>query len=1005
MLCSACESPVPVHARECPVCGTATPVHADVTNVVTQADDGTFIMETAELPATAVGGATGWSKATAPGSRAEEPEALSPGSVLGGRYEILRVLGEGGMGAVLQARDREVDRVVALKVIRSELVGSPDILRRFRQELVLARQVTHRNVVRIFDLGVSDGIRFITMEYIEGRELAALLEEKGKLAPEEAASIMLQVCHGLAAAHAEGVIHRDLKPQNIMLDTQGRAAVMDFGIANSVANANEPPQANEPVAPLEGPANLTRAGSLLGTPRYMSPEQAQRQTVDYRSDLFTVGLLLYECLTGKVPSGGKTLDQVLKHRSTVQVKPLAETDPSIPAALSRIVSKCLEIDPAKRYQSADEVVYDLELYLGIRHLLPKGISRTQAVAAGALVILLSVATAFGLFKLRNRPVASKPQVTVMVGDFTNSTGNPVFDGTIEPSINTALEGASFITAFNRGEAHKVAQQLFGSPLLSDKTARLVAAREGVGVVVSGGIAKDGGGYRVSATAIDAGNGKDLVSTSGRMRNPGDLPRVVGSISAAIRKALGDTTPKGAQIAAAETFSSKSLEASQQYARAQELQFSGKWNQALDAYHRSIQLDPDLGRAYAGLAATLANLGRTQDAAAMYRMAMSKVERMSDREKYRTRGGYYLLRRDYQKAIEQYKALVKQYPSDSAALTNLSLAYFYQRNMSAALEEGKRALRMNPDNLLVLNNLGLFAMYAGDFDTAVTESQRLLKLNPSFQKAYVCLGLSLLGLGKVAEAADAYRTLAGLGASGASDAATAQADLAWYQGRREDAIQALTQAVETDTAAKELDRAAVDWAGLAQLWLERKQTAKAVSAADHAVSGAGSGENILYPVALVYLQTGNEKKAAALAARLGQRFEAEPQAYGKLIQAETQMKHGEYREAVKTFLAARALADTWLGRFGLGKAYLKAQAFTEADTELDACLKRKGEAAAVFLDDEPTFHVLPEVYFYLGQAREGLQSPGAAESFRTYTAIRDKSADDPLLAYARKHAHL
>ena len=510
------------------------------------------------------------------------------------------------MGAVLQARDREVDRVVALKVIRSELVGSPDILRRFRQEFVLARQVTHRNVVRIFDLGVSDGIRFITMEYIEGRELAALLEEKGKLPPEEAASIMLQVCQGSAAAHAEGVIHRDLKPQNIMLDTQGRAAVMDFGIANSVANANAPREASEPAAVLDGPAKLTRAGSLLGTPRYMSPEQAQRKTVDHRSDLFTVGLLLYECLTGKVPSEGKTLDQVLKHRSTVQVKPLVETDPSIPAPLSRIVAKCLEIDPAKRYQSADEIVHDLEAP-GYRSLLPKGISRTQAVAAGALVILLSVATAFGLFKLRNRPVASKPQVTVMVGDFTNSTGNPVFDGTIEPSINTALEGASFITAFNRGQAHKVAQQLFGSPLLSDKTARLVAAREGVGVVVSGDIAKDGGGYRVSATAIDAGNGKDLVSTSGRMRNPGDLPRVVGSISAAIRKALGDTTPKGAQIAAAETFSSKSLEASQQYARAQELQFSGKWNQALDAYHRSIELDPDLGRAYAGLAATLANL--------------------------------------------------------------------------------------------------------------------------------------------------------------------------------------------------------------------------------------------------------------------------------------------------------------------------------------------------------------------------------------------------------------
>src|SRR5574337_1351993 len=157
--------------------------------------------------------------------------AVRPGQVLGGRYEILQLLGEGGMGAVYKARDLALDRVVALKVIRPEYASHPEILRRFKQELILARQVTHKNVIRIFDLGEADGIKFITMDYIEGRDLRHLLSERGKLPPGEAVGIIRQICHGLEAAHTEGVVHRDLKPQNIMVDAAGRVWVMDFGLA------------------------------------------------------------------------------------------------------------------------------------------------------------------------------------------------------------------------------------------------------------------------------------------------------------------------------------------------------------------------------------------------------------------------------------------------------------------------------------------------------------------------------------------------------------------------------------------------------------------------------------------------------------------------------------------------------------------------------------------------------------------------------------------------------
>src|ERR1039457_5529086 len=230
MLCPACKTPVPGSELQCPACGTATPADDDATQMFVEEN---FAQGSADLTQ-ATPEPRGWSKPFTPSDAiAYRRVSLAPGSVLGGRYEILKTLGEGGMGSVFKDHDKEVDRIVALKVIRPELAGRTEILQRFRQELVLAQQITHRNAVRIYDLSVADGVRFISMEYIEGQELREFLDNRGKLPAREAAEFMLQVCYGLAAAHGQGIVHRDLKPQNIMIDKQGRAAVMDFGLAGS----------------------------------------------------------------------------------------------------------------------------------------------------------------------------------------------------------------------------------------------------------------------------------------------------------------------------------------------------------------------------------------------------------------------------------------------------------------------------------------------------------------------------------------------------------------------------------------------------------------------------------------------------------------------------------------------------------------------------------------------------------------------------------------------------
>ena len=274
---------------ECPIChasnppGSQTCFRCSTPFAVGPADTPTTLDSSYDPEATVAvgGGATGWSVPIRKSGALDPSAPLEPGTVLGERYEILKRLGEGGMGAVYKARDRELDLFVALKVIRPELASHPDILRRFKQELILARQVTHKNVIRIFELGMADGRKFITMDYIDGRDLKSILVERGKLPPDEAVRIIRQVCRGLEAAHAEGVVHRDLKPQNIMVDANGRVWVMDFGLARSMD--------------LVG---ITRTGALMGTPDYMSPEQARAEKVDARSDLFSLGIIFYEILTG-----------------------------------------------------------------------------------------------------------------------------------------------------------------------------------------------------------------------------------------------------------------------------------------------------------------------------------------------------------------------------------------------------------------------------------------------------------------------------------------------------------------------------------------------------------------------------------------------------------------------------------------------------------------------------------------------------------------------------------
>ena len=928
---------------------------------------------------------------------AGEAPTLTIGSVFGRRYEILQLLGEGGMGAVYKARDLEVDRLVALKVIRPELAGNPQVLRRFKQELILTSKITHKNVIRIYDLGQAEGVKYISMEFIAGQDLRTLLRNRTKFKSEEAVRIIQQICRALEAAHSEGVIHRDLKPHNIMVDANGRVSVMDFGIAHS----------------MEG-SGITQTGALLGTPEYMSPEQARGTKVDERSDLFSLGIVFYELLTGKTPFQADTMLGTLVRRTQERAVPPVKVDPSIPQYVSDVITRCLATHPEDRYQSATEVLQELETWQPTRQTPLTRVSTRPAPAvpardwkrhgkwmAIATTVLVLAVVAFLLRDRFTSSVAAPRQpVSVLVADFHNTTGDPIFDGTLEQVFNIALEGASFINSYSRGEARKLAATLQpNATRLDEPLARLVALREGLSYIVTGSIALEGRTYRLSARALNAA-GKLAASGEMQAGNKESVMVVVGKLAARIRTALGDDTPESLQLAAAETFSAASLEAAHSYAQGQELLWAGKAEDAIRSYLRAVELDPNLGRAYASLSAAYANREQRQLAEQYFQMAMARIDRMTDREKYRTRGVYYLLVRNTQKAIEEFSALLKRYPGDLAGLSNLALAYQWRREMSRALEEGRRATQLYPKYILPRNNLANSALYAGDFDTAVREAKAVLELNPSYSKAYITLALSALAQGRPGEAAEIYGRLKGLDKFGASRAAIGLADVALYEGRVADAVALLEQGAQGDLANNSPGAAARKLSMLAEAQLLLAGRAAALLAAERAL--AASLENsVLYSVAQVYLQTGQESKAQALATELRRRLEPDPQAYAKLLEGEALLKRGKAREAIPLFQEAQKLAETWLGHFALGRAYLEAGAFTEADSEFDVCVKRRGEAAEAFLDPMPTYRYVPPLYYYRGRALEGLKSPGAAQAYKTLLAVKERAVKDPLVEAARR----
>src|ERR1700686_3400718 len=704
MQCPLCQAENPPSAVSCTKCSTPLPIDDQILNATLA--DGT--LNEGPTPR----GTSAWSVAVTPtpGAPYAQGEELV-GRLLAERYEILELLGQGGMGAVYKARDTELERLVALKLIRADLAGNPEILRRFKQELILAREVTHRNVIRIFDLGQAKGFKFITMEFVEGRDLRVVIREKGKLSQEETVRIISQVCRALESAHAAGVVHRDLKPQNIMLDAKDRVYVMDFGIAHS----------------LETPG-MTQTGALMGTPEYMSPEQAKGMKVDPRSDLFALGIIFYEMLTGISPYKAETALATLLKRTQERPQSPAEFDPAIPKAISDVVMKCLEIDRDHRFSSAREILEDLgqEAPTSVRtraSTLPPVIPAPQAekilpfvryrtwIAGGATVVLLAVlGIAFRDKVFPTKRAAPVEQASLAVLPFRNASGDASLDWlgpSLADMLSTDVGPSGRLRTISPDRLHQVLSDLRITPGTGiDQTmVGRIAEFSNADTVVWGQYAKFGDQIRIDATLLDLKHNRRAplkIEAAGEK----EIPGAVDGLSELIRKNLA-VSPDVLKELKASSFqpSSKSVPALRHYNQGVQLLRDGKNLEAARTLRAAIQEDPQFALAYSRLAGTDSALGYDTDAEKYSRKAVELSQQLPLAEKYLIEANHARVMKDNKKAIEAYENLAKTLPDNSDVEYALGSLYVDKGDYDKARTQFSKILQSDPKNIKALWQMG------------------------------------------------------------------------------------------------------------------------------------------------------------------------------------------------------------------------------------------------------------------------------------------------------------
>ena len=729
MKCSQCQFENPGDTRFCGSCGA--PLHPSKESVSSRT-------ETMQTPR----------------------KELTSGSTFAGRFQVIEELGKGGMGKVYKVLDKDLDVKIALKLLKPEISSDEETIARFRNELKVARTVTHKNVCRMYDFGKAEGTYFITMEYVPGEDLKSTIARVGQLSVGKTIAVIKQVCDGLAEAHRLGVVHRDLKPQNIMLDREGNARIMDFGIARTFRTKG-----------------LTGGNVMIGTPEYMSPEQVEGKDIDKRSDIYSLGIVLFEMLTGRIPFEGESVFSVALKQETQPPPDPRTINSQIPEDFSRLVLKCLEKDRVKRFQSAEEVLGELaKIEKGVpttERVIPRPTRLTsreitvrftlKKLFIPALVVIAVIAA--GLLALFLIPKKEPARRSIAVISFKNQTGDKAFDYLQEAIPNlliTSLEQSKYLRVTTWQRMKDVLRQLGkdAGGLIDEDLGFELCRKEGIEAIVLGSFVKAGEMFATDAKVLEVATKKLLKSAGARGEGVGSiLKSQIDELSRNISRGIGLSESKIAAAAPAKIIdlTTNSMDAYNYFLRGRDDYEKFFYQDAQKFLKKAVELDPTFAVAYLFLARANANLLEFKARDEAFELAKKYSQKATEKERLYIEARYAsVIERNPEKEFRTLSELVKKYPEEKYAHSDLGLYYEGQEQYPEAIEALNKAIALDPNFGFAINQLAYDYARIGDFEKALELFERYASVNPGLPNPIDSIAELYLRLGKLDEAIAKYK---------------------------------------------------------------------------------------------------------------------------------------------------------------------------------------------------------------------------------------------------------
>ena len=807
-----------------------------------------------------------------------------------GHYRLIEQVGRGGMGVVYKAEDTRLHRFVALKFLPGKAGEEPASVARFQREAEAASALNHPNICTIFDIGEAGGQSFIAMEYLEGVTLKERIAGQ-PLKTEILVELAIQIADALDAAHGKGIVHRDIKPANIVVAERGQAKILDFGLAK-LSPMGRPAAKSMGVSTLvteTGEENLTSPGIAIGTVAYMSPEQARGEDLDARSDLFSFGAVLYEMATGRQAFPGATsaiVFHAILERTPVS---LTHSNPELPARLEEIINKALEKDRKLRYQSAAEISADLrrlkrDTESGRAQAIRSGFPPTESKGSLAwrfalpAVLIVAAGVAAGYFYFHRTPKLSDKD-TIVISDFTNTTGDAVFDDTLKTALSVSLRQSPFLSVISEGDVAKTLQLMTrpATTRLTAEVARELCQRAGSKAYLAGSIGSLGSEYVLGLKAVNCQSGstlaEDLVTASSKEK----VLDAVGQAASKLRAELGESLATVQKFdVPLEQATTSSLEALQAYSIGVKANSEKGPAEALPYHQRAIELDPNFAMGYRAVAYDYYDLGQLDRSRPYYAKAFELREHATARERLAIAAYFYRnVTGDLDRAVQVSQEHIQTYPRESEAYGTLGTLYSELGHYEKAAVATRQALELAPDRVIPYDNLAMYFLALQRFDEArqIIQAAQGRKLDDYILHHAIYARAFLTA--DFASMADQQLWYAGQ-PKYESFGLTLASDTEAYVGHLANARELLGQSVDSAIRADNKEDAAISRASAALQQAAHGNPREAREMAAEALKLAPENWGAKVEAALAFAMAGDTPRAESLAQDLRQRLPVDTQ---------------------------------------------------------------------------------------------------------------------------------